>query len=59
MINKGPRIDPRGNLCFIIPQPEKKILSCIRGFYFNFLSSVSYMRPEPILILYSSNSIEM
>jgi len=30
MNNKGPGIDPWGTVCFIVPQSEKKILSCIR-----------------------------
>jgi len=41
MNNRGPRIDPWGAPCFNVPQSEKKIFSCIRWFYFNFLSSVS------------------
>jgi hypothetical protein len=29
MNNKGPRTDPWGTLCFIVPQSGKQILSCI------------------------------
>jgi len=31
--NSGPRIDPWGTSCFIVPQLEKKTLSTIRWFY--------------------------
>jgi hypothetical protein len=38
--NWGHRIGPWGTWCFTVPPVREKILSCIRWFYFNFLSSV-------------------
>ena len=47
MNNRGPRIDPWGTPCFIVPQLEReKKLSSIRWCYLNFLYSVSSIGPE-------------